>query len=181
VNVEDMAAFRCARLLLLLDLVGRDTPEGIDAERLGVYDFLAAHPLLLARDEDDPDRMALLMAGFDDRALGYASPGQRLVTAQQHLPRDLAVLVRSGLVIMAAGGRIRYRLTVDGRDAARRLTAAYARSYTTAAAVVVRRLRRLSGRRMRETLRRCISGAVAGSADRLHPAYLTSPRPKDPT
>lgn len=154
-----MAAFRCARLLLLLDLIRQDTPEGVDAERIGVYDFLAAHPLLLAREDDDPDRMTLLMAGFDDRALGYASAGQRLATAQQHLARDLGVLVRSGLVTMAARGRIRYRLTDDGRAAAERLTAAYARSYTTAAAVVVRRLRRLSGRRMRETLRRCIQPA----------------------
>ena len=170
-NVDDMAVFRCARLLLLLDLIRQDSPEGVDAERIGVYDFLDAHPLLLAREEDDPDRMTLLTAGFDDRALGYASAGQRLVTAQQHLARDLAVLVRSGLVTMAAGGRIRYRLTDEGRAAAAHLTATYARSYTTAAAIVVRRLKRLSGRRMRETLRRCI-----------HPAYPTlPPRSKEPT
>ena len=178
-NVEDMAVFRCARLLLLLDLIRQDAPEGVDAERLGVYDFLAAHPLLLAREEDDPDRMALLMAGFDDRALSYASAGQRLVTAQQHLARDLTVLVRSGMVTMTVGGRIRYRLSDDGRQAAGGLTAAYARSYATAASIVVRRMKRLSGRRMRETLRRCISGT--GTAGPDLPDILPSPDIEGPT
>lgn len=181
-NVEDMAAFRCARLLLLLDLVRHETPEGVDAERLGVYDFLAAHPLLLARDQDDPDRMTLLMAGFDDRALSYSSAGQRFVTAQQHLSRDLTVLVRSGLVTMAVGGRIRYRLTDDGRDAAGRLTAAYARSYVTAAAIIVRRMKRLSGRRMREALRRCFPApAIADIAVAALTDILPAPDIEGPT
>lgn len=150
---DDVAVFRCARLLLLLDLVHDDTPAGLDAERLGVYDFLATYPLLLARAADDPDRVLLQLAGFDDRAVAYASAGHLLVTRQQRLPRDLSVLVDSGLVAVHADGRIRYRLTVAGRDAARRLTAAYANSYVTAARIVVRRLRRLSGRRLRLTVR----------------------------
>ncbi|MDR7273554.1 hypothetical protein [Catenuloplanes atrovinosus] len=156
-NPEDTAAFRCARLLILLLIVEDDAPHGIDAERLGVYDFLAAHPLLLARAPDDPDRASLRMAGFDDRALAYASPGQRLVTAQQHLGRDLDVLLGTGMVVLGAAGRVRYRLTTKGRDAATALNAAYARSYADAARIVVRRLRRLSGRRLRQTLRECIS------------------------
>ena len=154
---DDVAVFRRARLLLLLDVLTVEAPAGVDAERIGVYDFLAAHPLLLVRDDDDPDRFALLMAGFDDRAVAYASAGQRLATAQQHLARDLTALVAAGLVTMTAAGRIGYRLTPGGGAAAGRLTATYARSYTTAARIIVRRLRRLSGRRLREVVRRCIS------------------------
>ncbi|MDP9796910.1 hypothetical protein J2S43_005422 [Catenuloplanes nepalensis] len=156
-NPENTAAFRCARLLLLMLVVEENVPLGIDAERLGAYDFLAAHPLLLARAPDDPDRPALRRAGFDDRALAYASAGQRLVTAQQHLGRDLSTLLGAGMVVLGAAGRVRYRLTPEGRSAASALNAAYARSYADAARIVVRRLRRLSGRRLRQTLRECIS------------------------
>lgn len=156
-NPDDVAVFRRARLLLLLDLLAEDTPAGVDAERIGVYDFLAAYPLLLVRGDDDPDRFTLLMAGFDDRAVAYSSAGPRLVTAQQHLARDLTALVGMGLVAMAADGRIRYRPTSAGTAAAASLTATYARSYVTAARIIVRRLRRLSGRRLREVVRRCIS------------------------
>ena len=156
---DDVAAFRCARLLLLLDLMHEDEPEGVDAERLGVFDFFAGHPLLLAAEPEDPDRLTLQMAGFDDRSLAYASAGQRLATALERLPRDLVVLVSTGLVTMAAAGRIRYRLTPEGRAAARSLSAAYARSYTTAASIVLRRLRRLSGRRLRAAVRRCTASS----------------------
>lgn len=164
-NPDDAAIFRCARLLLLLDLVRDDAPGGLDAERLGVYDFLASHPLLLARSDGDPDRTALRLAGFDDRAIGYASPAHRLATAQQRLGRDLTMLVGEGLIAMTVSGRIRYRVTEKGRAAASGLNATYARSYTTAARVVVRRLRRLSGRRLRETLRRCTAASPG------HPAF----------
>jgi len=177
-NPDDMAVFRYARLLLLLDLVQQDVPEGIDAERLAVYDFLAVHPLLLARDPDDPDRLALLLAGFDDRALAYASAGQRLATAQQHLTRDLTMLVRWEMVSMAASGRIRYRLTAHGRETAHQLTAAYAHSYTTAARIVTRRLRRLSGRKLREALRRCITAVPINTAVPTYsgpPTHIAAP------
>ena len=165
---DDLAAFRCARLLLLLDVAAAESPEGLDAERIGVYDFLAAHPLLLVSDEDDPERMTLLMAGFDPRAVGYASAGQRLATAQQRLGRDLSLLVGEGLATVSAAGRVRYRLTDDGRSRADALNATYARSYTLAARIIIRRLRRLSGRRLRDAVRRSIAAAP------LHPAHLPS-------
>lgn len=154
-NPDDSAAFRCARLLLLLDVVCEENPAGLDAERLGVYDFLAAHPLLLARQPDDPDRLDLRIAGFDDRAVGYASPAHRLATAQMRLRKDLSMLAGAGLVAVTAAGRVRYRLTPAGRAAADSLTATYARSYVIAAQIIVRRLRRLSGRRLRAAVRRC--------------------------
>jgi hypothetical protein len=166
VNPDDSPAFRCARLLLLLDLAAEDAPDGLDAERIGLYDFLSAHPLLLVRDEDDPDRTTLRMAGFDERAIAYASPGQRLATAQQRLAADLSTLAGAGLVIVTVAGRIRFQLTEPGRAAARGLRASYARSYTTAARIIVRRLRRLSGRRLREVVRRSLV------AEPRHPAHL---------
>jgi hypothetical protein len=154
VNADDLAVFRGARLLLMLSVVAEESPDGLDAERLGIYDFLAVHPLLIARAEDDPDRLTLRLAGFDDRALAYASAGQRLATGLLRLRPDLAVLLRTGLVEMRADGRIRYRLTPDGRAAVERLNAGYAESYRLAARFVVRRLRRVSGRRLRESVHR---------------------------
>lgn len=162
-NPDDLAALRRARLLLLLAIAD----DELDAERIGIYDFLSAQPLLLVREEDDPDRMSLLMAGFDHRSVAYASPGQRLATAQQRLPRDLSMLVAEGLATVSAAGRVRYRLTAEGRRTADGLTASYARSYTTAARIIIRRLRRLSGRRLRDAVRRSIA------ADPLHPAHFS--------
>ncbi len=147
-NPDDVSVFRQARLLLVLDCAG----EPLDAEHLGVYDFLAAHPLLLARADDDPDRTALRLAGFDEQSVAYASPAQRYVTGQLRLSRDLAALVGRGLVQVAATGRVTYRLTPEGASMAARFTAMYAQRYRTAARIVVRRLRRLSARRLREGL-----------------------------
>jgi hypothetical protein len=147
---DELSAFRRTRLLLVLAVAGE---EGLDAERLGVYEFLAGQPLLLARAEDDPDRTTLRLAGFDDRAVAYASPAQRYVTAQLSLGRDLAALVARGLVGMSTTGRVTYRLTDEGVSMAGRFTAMYAQSYITAVRIVIRRLRRMSGRKLRENLR----------------------------
>jgi hypothetical protein len=147
---EDLTAFRQARILLVLACVGQ---EGIDAERLGIYEFVAGHPLLLARADDDPDRTALRLAGFDERTVAYASPAQRFATAQLHLGRDLAALVARGLVGVGVAGRVTYRLTDEGAAMVRGFTAMYAQSYITAVRIVIRRLRRLSGRKLREGLR----------------------------
>lgn len=179
-NPDDVAAFRCARILVLLDVVHDDLPDGIDAERIGVYDFLAAHPLLLI-GADDADSVVLRLAGFDDRAVAYASAAHRLAAAQLHLPRDLAVLVGAGLVRVTAAGRIRYRLTDEGRTSALRVNAAYAASYRRSAHMVTRRLRRLSGHRLREVVRRSVAQSPLTADGRLHPAYLDpAPDPPDP-
>jgi hypothetical protein len=153
VNPEADQAFRLGRLLLVLAAVEEAQPEGVDIERLGCYAFLAGDPLLLARDETDPDRLALRLAGFDDRALSYASPAQRYVTSLRYLPGDLARLIALGLVAMIVAGRIRYRLTADGQDLAGQFAALYAHNYAVAAGVVVSRLRRFSGTRLRDSMR----------------------------
>ncbi|GIJ43366.1 hypothetical protein Val02_02520 [Virgisporangium aliadipatigenens] len=156
-NAEDSREFRLARLTLLLAIAADAEPDGIDAERLGIYDFLAAHPLLVAREEGDPDRRVLRLAGFDDRSLAYASPAQRFVTAQLRLSEDLATLVRWELVRASASGRVRYRLTDAGRGLAGQFTARYAQIYADAARVVIRRARRMSGKRLRAHLRQWLT------------------------
>jgi len=187
-NLDESATFRQARLLLVLSVSADWDPDGVDVERLGVYDFLAVHPLLVARQDDDPDRLALRLAGFDDRAVAYASPAQRFVTAQQFLGRDLTVLVDSGLVAMIVAGRVRYRLTAKGSNLAGLFTAMYSQSYVTAARIVIRRARRLSGRKLRESLRYWLTALPHLLSDERVPdvapfgdATGPAPSPKDMT
>ncbi|GIH15663.1 hypothetical protein [Rugosimonospora africana] len=167
-NPDDSPLLRQARLLLLLSVTAETAPDGVDAERLGICDFLAVHPLLLARLDGDPDRLSLRLAGFDDRAVGYASPAQRFVTAQLRLAGDLAELVGRGLVSVHPAGRIRYRLTPRGEDMADTFTAMYSQSYLAAARVVIRRTRRLSGRKLRAGLRQWL---MVDADAPLHPAF----------
>jgi hypothetical protein len=152
VKADDDPVFRLAQLILMLDVVSDRYPDGIDIERLAVFGFLAAHPLLLAREDDDPDRMRLLMAGFDDRAVGYASAAHRYVTHRIRTPQDLALLVAYGLVAVSVTGRVCYRATSRGRAMAHEFTAVYARSYADAARIVVGRLRRFSDRGLWERM-----------------------------
>lgn len=187
-NPDDIAVFRHARLVLLLAVATEATPDGVDAERVGIYDFLAMHPLLLVRQRDDPDRLTLRLAGFDDRAVAYASPAQRFVNGQVRLARDLADLVGKGLVSVSATGRVRYRLTPVGAHMASQFTAMYSQSYVTAARVVIRRTRRLSGRRLRAGLREWLTMPLDRPGRQPHPAYLLdddhasdAPSASDPT
>lgn len=187
-NPDEIALFRQARLVLLLAATVEGAPDGVDAERLGIYDFLAGHPLLLARGRDDPDRLTLRLAGFDDRSVAYASPAQRFVSAQLLLARDLADLVGRGLVSVTVAGRIRYRLTPEGAAMASRFTAMYSQAYLTAARIVIRRTRRLSGRKLRESLRQWLSTPLGRTDGQRRPAYLLdsghvpdAPSSSDPT
>jgi hypothetical protein len=175
---ENDAIFRLARLTLLLRVVEETDPAGIDLERLGIYGFLAAHPLLVASGEADPDRTALLLAGFDDRALSYASPAQRYAGELLRLPHDVTQLVAYGLATCEPRGRIRYRLTPAGHDLAGQITARYAHSYTAAARIVVRRLRRLSGRKLRDNVRTWLSISTGPPHRRLDPADVIDPVPE---
>jgi hypothetical protein len=149
---EHDTVFRLAQLVLLLNATVQFHPEGVAIERLGAYDFIAANPLLMASADDDPDRFELLMAGFDDRALSYASSAQRFTTRRERLQHDLALLLAYGLATTAVRGQVLYRLTALGHQLASRFTAIYARSYTTAANIVVKRLRKVSDKRLRENV-----------------------------
>ena len=151
-GVDRDPVFRAAQLTLLLDVVARTQPGGADLDRLAVYDFLAEHPLLLARHEDDPDRIRLRLAGFDDTALSYASAAQRFVGRRLRLPADLAWLISRGLASVSAEGRVRYRITDAGHRLSGSFRSIYAAAYTDAARIVVGRLGRASDRRLRESL-----------------------------
>jgi hypothetical protein len=147
---EDDTVFRLAQLVLLLQVSSQSHPDGVELERLGAYDFIAANPLLMASSDDDPDRFDLLMADFDDRALSYASAAQRFATRRERLKHDLALLLAYDLATTAVRGNVLYRLTDAGVEMATRFTAMYARSYTTAATIVVRRLRKVRAGPLRE-------------------------------
>jgi hypothetical protein len=124
--------------------------SGISLERLGCYDFLVANPLLVLTEEDNPDRRRLLMAGFDGRALSYASPAHRFTTRRERIQHDLALLVAYGLVAPTADKSVLYSITADGSELAGRFTALYARAYRLSAEILVRRLARLSDKKLRE-------------------------------
>jgi hypothetical protein len=149
---EDDVIFRLAQLLLLLASLERLGQPGISLERLGSYDFLVANPLLVLTDEKDADRRRLMMAGFDGRALSYASPAHRFTTRRERLQHDLALLVAYGLVAPTVDKSVLYAITRDGRELADRFTAVYARSYRLSAELLVRRLSRMSDKRLREAV-----------------------------
>ncbi|MFI6098226.1 ABC-three component system middle component 2 [Lentzea sp. NPDC051213] len=150
---EDDVIFRLAQLLLLLTSLQRLRQPGISLERLGCYDFLVANPLLVVTYEDDADRKRLLMAGFDGRALIYASPAHRFTTRRERLQHDLALLVAYGLVAPTVDKSVLYAVTPSGVDLAGRFTAVYAKSYRLSAEIIIRRLARLSDTRLREAVR----------------------------
>jgi hypothetical protein len=150
---EDDDVFRLAQLLLLLNSLRRNGFAGGTLERLSYYDFLVANPLLVLTKDDDPDRISLLMAGFDDRALMYASPSQRFTSRRERLQHDLARLVAYGLVEPIVDKGIVYVITSEGEGLADQFTAIYSRSYSTSADILVRRLARLSDKRLRENAR----------------------------
>jgi hypothetical protein len=74
-------------------------------------------------------------------------------------------------------GRIRYRITAQGQQLAGRFTAMYADSYTAAARVVVGRLRRLSGSRLRENMRNWLTVKAGARHGRLDPADVIDLEP----
>lgn len=150
---EDDVVFRLAQLLLLLASLQRQRQPGISLERLGCYDFLVANPLLVFTDEDDTDRRRLLMAGFDGRALSYASPAHRFTTRRERLQHDLALLIAYGLVAPTVDKSVLYLVTPAGEDLAGKFTAVYARSYRLSADLLIRKLARMSNKRLHEAVR----------------------------
>ncbi|MGC7102796.1 ABC-three component system middle component 2 [Amycolatopsis lurida] len=149
---EDDVVFRLAQLMLLLVSLRELNLPGASIERLGYYDFLVANPMLVLTDEEDRDRKRLQMAGFDGRALSYASPAHRFTTRRERLQHDLALLVAYGLVTPAADKSVLYAATAEGVELAGRFSAVYARSYRLSAEILLGRLRRFSDTRLREAV-----------------------------
>lgn len=164
---EHDPVFRLAQLLLLLRTLhdGSASSVGTNLERLAYYDFFSANPYLVV-GHDDPDRPRLVMAGFDDRSLSYASSGQRFTSRRERLQHDLALLVAYGLAAASVqGGAVTYGITPAGSELASQFTALYARAYITSADVVLRRLRRLSDSKLRESARQWLKPDHASLPD----------------
>lgn len=154
---EDDTTFRLAQLLLLLDSIAGQSRPGINIERLSYYDFLVANPMLMITDDNDADRTRLLMAGFDGRALSYASPTHRFTNRRERLQHDMAILIAYGLATPHVEGSVIYQITPAGQQFASRFTAIYAAAYRLSAGIVTRRLSRLSDRRLRANAHEWIS------------------------
>jgi hypothetical protein len=147
---EDRQIFRLAQLALLLQVAGDNQASVRTVDRLGIYDFFAANPFVVtAGDErrDEEDRLALRLAGFTDRQLSYASTGQRFASRRRRLQHDLSLLLAYGLTVISSEG---YVLTPLGRAIAEGLASVYADAYREAAQVVLRRLGRLTDRKLAE-------------------------------
>jgi hypothetical protein len=149
---EDRQVFRLAQLILLLEVAVNDGIPVQSVDRLGFYDFFAANPFVVtsgAEDRDAADRLALRLAGFTDRQLSYASTGQRFASRRRRLQHDLSLLLAYGLITLGPQG---YVLTPSGRIVGAGLTSIYADAYREAAHVILRRLGRLSDRRLAENV-----------------------------
>ena len=145
---EESQAFRLAQLLLLLSVASDVNVTIATLDRLAAFDFLAANPFIAVSTgtaNDDRDRLRLRLAGFSDQQLAYASTGQRFISRRERVQQDLALLIAFGLVAIRSGG---YSLTTSGRENAERLQSLYAETYREGAAVVLRRLGRLSNLRL---------------------------------
>jgi hypothetical protein len=147
---EDEVQFRLAQLLLLLEaLAGQDLP-GATLERMGYYDFLSANPFLVV-ETGSREASLLRLAGFDPRTLSYASSGQRFTSRRERIQHDLSLLVAYGCCSVAAEqGSLLYRITDHGRHLSSQLTTTYATSFSTAADIIVGKLRRRSDSRLRK-------------------------------
>ena len=148
---EDRQVFRLAQLVLLLDVAAANRLPVQTVDRLGFYDFFSANPFVVTsgdEDRDATDRLDLRLAGFTDRQLSYASTGQRFASRRRRLQHDLSLLLAYGLAVVESRG---YGLTPAGQQVAEGLTSVYADGYREAARVVLRRLGRLSDRRLTQS------------------------------
>ena len=145
---EDREVFRLAQLTLLMEVAQAQRIPVHTVDRLGLYDFFSANPFMVVSGEegrDAEDRLALRLAGFSNRQLSYASTGQRFASRRRRLQHDLSLLLAYGLVAIGQRG---YVLTAAGRTVAESLACVYADAYREAARVVLRRIGRLSDRRL---------------------------------
>lgn len=147
---EDRQVFRLAQLTVLLEVAGEENIVMRTIDRLGFYDFFSANPFVVVSGDDNrdaTDRLTLRLAGFSSRQLSYASTGQRFVSRRRRLQHDLALLIAYRVAAVDETG---YALTPSGQELAARLNSVYAEAYRDAARVVLRRLRRLSDRQLRQ-------------------------------
>jgi hypothetical protein len=145
---EDRTVFRLAQLALLLDVAAEVGAQIRSVDRLGLYDFLAANPFIVTSGDarqDDADRLAYRLAGFTDMQLSYASAGQRFASRRRRLQHDISLLIAYRLASIGQSG---YLLTDIGHYLAQQMNSVYADAYRTSAGVVLRKLGKLSDRRL---------------------------------
>jgi hypothetical protein len=149
---DDLLEFRLGRLLILMDSVPELTSaKPLHLERLGYYDFFADSPFLILEAED-PLRRRLLLEGFSERSLSYHSSAQRFTNRRARLRHDLALLYARALVEIKTEGRhVTFDLSEKGHEAAARLGTLYADGFRSSAEIVVRRLNRLSDKKLNES------------------------------
>lgn len=149
---EDHDVFRLAQLTLLFSVASELRRPVATVERLGYYDFFSANPFVVVPNEsqrDVEDRVSLKLAGFVEGQLSYASTGQRWVSRRRRLQYDLSLLVAYGLVTLRSG---RFELTPEGERVAGGLSTVYADAFRVSAAVVIRRLSKLSDRALQASV-----------------------------
>lgn len=157
-DVESVADFRLARLLVVLDEVASKglVPDSID--RIGYLDFFAANPFSIISEDDKAraDRLRLALAGFSEKQLSYGSVGERYVTRRKTLRNDLAVLTSLRLLDISGSG---YSLTDQGAEVAQGLRSAYGDSLRVAARIVARRIGRASRKVLAEAAERALGNS----------------------
>ena len=95
------------------------------------------------------------MAGFNSNSLSYNSSAQRFTNRRARLQHDLTLLIAYALVEAEnVQGRIAYTVTERGSALTRDLRALYAAAYRDSASIVIRRLNKLSDKKLREEARR---------------------------
>ena len=150
---ETLTWFRVGQLLLLLAAASelRAAPVGVD--RLGYYDFFAANPFLLVETGSHEDTQ-LQLAGLTARNLDYQSASQRFANRRMRLEHDLALLQAYGQITTSwTNRRLEFDLTDVGRQFAGRFATLYASTYRLSAQLVIRRLKPMSDRSLRESAR----------------------------
>ncbi|MFD7608369.1 ABC-three component system middle component 2 [Streptomyces mirabilis] len=176
---EDEVPFRLAQLLLLLTSVTEQDASGASLERIGYYDFLSANPFLVVPSEGR-EASLLRLAGFDPQVLAYASSSQRFTSRRERIQHDLALLVAYGCCqVHNRDGALAYSITANGLELGGQFTATYATSFRTASSIVVRRLRKLSDKGLREQTARWLrpdghSGPAAALMSVLGPGPRVS-------
>lgn len=153
-----LETFRAAQLLLLLATVKElEVKKPVDLERLGFYDFFAANPFLVLGDDREA-RREVILAGFSSTDLSYQSSGHRYTNRRGRLQRDLTVLVGLGLVrAEVSANRVVFAITEKGQSLGKRFESLYARAYQESSRLIVRRLDKLSDKRLREDAKRWLN------------------------
>ena len=145
---ENSATFRMGRLLLLLGVARHDGRTIDSIDRLAYYEFFADNPWVILGDDppsDAKDRDSLRLAGFAQTQLSYASTGHRFVSRRERIRGDLAQLIAFGLVRLAG---TRFSMTENGEQLVANMQSSYADAYRSSASIVLRRLVRLSNKRL---------------------------------